>query len=205
MSGIEGIHKWLVQEGPMGMRFVRKLGSTQAMKTMGVTECSLAATLALGVLYEVNPPTRDRDLLLAKRLSFTCMRMYVNGDLGLAGEVSQLTEKGVRCVNSSCMYLQRPDAVKALYYLNQITGDPIYREWGWRMWEAIEKVTKKPFGLCQLGAAWNRESVRDVMESGVLSELLKYFYLLFKDERLIDFSTTILNSKSHPFFYSSVY
>jgi mannosyl-oligosaccharide alpha-1,2-mannosidase len=37
--------------------------------------------------------------------------------------------------------LQRPETVESLLYMWRITGDDIYREWGWDMFEAFVKHT----------------------------------------------------------------
>jgi mannosyl-oligosaccharide alpha-1,2-mannosidase len=37
--------------------------------------------------------------------------------------------------------LQRPETVESLLYMWRITGDDIYREWGWEMFEAFVKHT----------------------------------------------------------------
>jgi hypothetical protein len=35
-------------------------------------------------------------------------------------------------------YALRPEVIESLYYLHQITGNPVYREWGWKIFTAIE-------------------------------------------------------------------
>ncbi len=37
--------------------------------------------------------------------------------------------------------LQRPETVESLFYMWRITGDPIYREWGWEMFKSFMKYT----------------------------------------------------------------
>lgn len=37
--------------------------------------------------------------------------------------------------------LQRPETVESLFYMWRITGDEIYRKWGWKMFEAFMKHT----------------------------------------------------------------
>jgi mannosyl-oligosaccharide alpha-1,2-mannosidase len=38
--------------------------------------------------------------------------------------------------------LQRPETVKSLFIMWRIKQDPIYREWGWKNFQAFEKRTK---------------------------------------------------------------
>jgi len=32
-----------------------------------------------------------------------------------------------------------PETAESLFVLHQVTGNPIYREWGWQIYQAIEK------------------------------------------------------------------
>lgn len=75
-------------------------------------------------------------------------------------------EQGVRCVAACCSlfrcalgsvvacmaarvgdvrlsvqqmgYLLSPETAESLFVLHQVTGNPIYREWGWKIFQAIE-------------------------------------------------------------------
>jgi Glycosyl hydrolase family 47 len=38
-------------------------------------------------------------------------------------------------------YILRPEAIESVFYMWRITGDPIWQEKGWQMWEAIERVS----------------------------------------------------------------
>ena len=38
-------------------------------------------------------------------------------------------------------YILRPEAIESVFYMWRITGDPVWQEKGWQMWESIEKVT----------------------------------------------------------------
>ena len=41
-------------------------------------------------------------------------------------------------------YILRPETAESLFILQQLTGDPIYRDWAWEIWEAIEANCKTP-------------------------------------------------------------
>jgi hypothetical protein len=53
--------------------------------------------------------------------------------------------------------LQRPETVESLFYMWRITGDELYREWGWEMFEAFVKHT-----IVENGGGFT--SVEDVTE-----------------------------------------
>jgi endoplasmic reticulum Man9GlcNAc2 1,2-alpha-mannosidase len=38
--------------------------------------------------------------------------------------------------------LQRPETVESLFVMWRITGDPLYREWGWKIFKAFETHAK---------------------------------------------------------------
>ena len=96
--------------------------------------------------------------------------------------------------------LLRPEAIEALFYLWRFTKDPIYREWGWKMFLAFEKHCRVPHG--------GHSGIRNVnvdpavkddkMETFWLAETLKYFLLLFSDDSLLDLNTHVLNTEAHP-------
>lgn len=82
----------------------------------------------------------------------------------------------------------------------RITGDSHWREAGWRMFEAIVRATDTNFGNSAIDDVTNSTStLNDSMESFWLAETLKYFYLLFADEKLVSLDEWVLNTEAHPF------
>ena len=87
-------------------------------------------------------------------------------------------------------YILRPETVETFFILYHFTKDPVYREWGWEIFQAIEEHCKTDAGYAGL---------RDVgtmtqdnrMESFFLSETLKYLYLLQDDTTEIDLLNTV--------------
>ena len=129
--------------------------------------------------------------------------MYARMNTGLSPDFVQFKPDEDFTIGSS-RYLLRPETVESLFILYQLIGDPVYREWGWEIFQAIEKYCKTPFGY---------GSVRDVsqktesspspnnrMESFFLAETLKYLYLLFDPETPIDvLNKHVFNTEAHPF------
>ena len=114
--------------------------------------------------------------------------------------------------------LQRPETVESLLYLFQITGNPIYREWGWEMFESFmqhSKVEDKDGTVYAYTSLSNVNQVptgkrkRDNMEGFWMAETLKYFWLLFggneaetstasgPNDGLLGLSKTVLNTEAH--------
>ena len=86
--------------------------------------------------------------------------------------------------------------------LHQITGNPIYREWGWKMFQAIESHCKTTYGYGQYAdvsvADAGSEGVKDVQESFFLAETLKYLYLLQSPTHDISLEKYVFNTEAHP-------
>jgi len=108
---------------------------------------------------------------------------------------------------SASFYILRPEAVEAFYYLSVLTGDPIYREWGWEVFQSIERYCRTEYGYGSLHDVNRPDSVEDRMESFFMAETLKYLYLLFDPDSEIDIlHKHVFNTEAHPtsIFESSV-
>jgi mannosyl-oligosaccharide alpha-1,2-mannosidase len=124
-----------------------------------------------------------------------------NKDVHVPGMV-RITEKG---------YFLRPEAIESVFYAYRVTGDPKYREIAWEMFQSIEKWTATQFGNAALGDVTVPGMVdgkelpgggplkQDSMESFWLAETLKYFFLIFSDESVINLDEWVLNTEAHPF------
>ena len=114
---------------------------------------------------------QEEDIALARELTKTCMGMYIVTPTGLAPEIAHFEisdppliyhapilpsksnlEKDVPqgegwksdfiVKPADAHNLQRPETVESLFYMWRITGDEVYREWGWEMFESFVKWTK---------------------------------------------------------------
>ncbi|KAL9050120.1 MAG: hypothetical protein Q9162_006826 [Coniocarpon cinnabarinum] len=97
--------------------------------------------------------------------------------------------------------MQRPEFVETLFYMWRITGDIIYRDWGWQIFENFVAYTSVPNG----GGFSSVNDVdkipppsRDNMESFWLAETLKYLYLLFSPSDLLPLEDVVFNTEAHP-------
>jgi mannosyl-oligosaccharide alpha-1,2-mannosidase len=61
------------------------------------------------------------------------------------GSILDYPDGGFRYVRDS-RYLLRPEAIESVFYAYRVTGDESYRETAWKMFEAIEKVTRTELG-----------------------------------------------------------
>ncbi len=94
---------------------------------------------------------------------------------------------GFKPIRGQMYYLLRPETVESLYILNFLTKDPIYREWGWEIFQSIEKYCKTTYGYGAYDDVTREElGPKDGVESFFFAETLKYLYLLFDTESEID-------------------
>merc|ERR1712194_1007795 len=80
-----------------------------------------------------------------------CARSWLDTPLGLAGESTQWNTLSGRdwdlAINAGDAHnMLRPETVESLWYLYLATGDRKYQDWGWSIFEAIEKLSawRKP-------------------------------------------------------------
>ncbi|KAI9670350.1 MAG: mannosyl-oligosaccharide alpha-1,2-mannosidase [Caeruleum heppii] len=190
-------------------------------------------------------PKQDEEMKLARDLTQTCYGMYKVTRTGLAPEIAHfniydppLTEKDdVRplgflddgddatwrsdyVLKSNDLHnLQRPETVESLLYMYRITGDEMYRRWGWEMFKAFVEYTDAGDGggFTSLNSVQQiPPSKRDNMESFWLvsldlgfpkmmltrygqAETLKYFYLLFSPPDFLPLDQVVINTEAHFF------
>jgi ER degradation enhancer, mannosidase alpha-like 2 len=131
------------------------------------------------------------DLKRAQRLQASSYKMW---DLyGIEPEVLNYKTMKVEYPG----YELRPEIVESTYYLYHFTHDPVYREHGRRMFDDFVKYCRTPDGYAALKSVITRQQ-RDDMESFVLAETFKYFYLLFAPPQTLDFDKVVFNTEAHP-------
>ncbi|KAJ1932913.1 hypothetical protein GGF37_006901, partial [Kickxella alabastrina] len=99
-------------------------------------------------------------------------------------------------------YILRPETVESLMIMYRITGDKIYKEWGWQIFLDIEKWTKTSSAYSayhDVTSTKRNEMLTDSMESFFLAETLKYLYLLFSPVNYYSLDDYVFNTEAHPF------
>ncbi|GAA5961860.1 hypothetical protein JCM3765_004098 [Sporobolomyces pararoseus] len=190
------------------------------------TSPDLSQAVALPPLEDEFTDRDQDDWYLGKELLRTCVDTYFSSKTGLAPEIVNFyTARSDRSrpvspsepsnrewfINSrqlaapeppiDARNILRPETVESLFVAYRVTGDPIYREWGWKIFEAFEKH-------CKLEDGAGFASIRDVdelpvkhedrMETFWISETLKYLLLLFSGPELIPLDQFVFNTEAHP-------
>ena len=94
-------------------------------------------------------------------------------------------------------YPLRPEIVESTYILYQSTKDPKYLRMGEQMWKDFVRYCRTDTGYAHLKSVVTKEK-SDAMQSFVLAETFKYFYLLFAPDDTLDFRNVVFNTEAHP-------
>ena len=115
---------------------------------------------------------KDEEMRLARELTQTCWGMYKVMATGLAPEIAHFHidnppmeesaphqapksfddpdgadwKQDFLIKSNDNHNLQRPETVESLFYMWRITGDVMYREWGWEMFKSFMNYTAVPEG-----------------------------------------------------------
>ncbi|MGH8114168.1 MAG: glycoside hydrolase family 47 protein [Rhodanobacteraceae bacterium] len=93
-------------------------------------------------------------------------------------------------------YALRPEIVESTFYLYHYTRNPKYLAMGRTMFDDFVKYCRTDAGYAALKSVVTKQKTDD-MESFVLAETFKYYYLLF-DPKAIDFDAVTFNTEAHP-------
>jgi len=205
-KAMDGAHNELVQKSsPDGLTYVADLQSNHLDHKMDHLACFMGGLWALGAYTNpdgLDSPKAQRDLVHGKAITYTCYQMYARFPTGLAPEIARFdgNPKDQDISAQVSTYLLRPETVESLFILNFLTGDPVYREWGWEIFQAIERFCRTDEAYGQLSDVGNINGIpEDKMESFFLAETLKYLYLLFDPDTKVDIlNTHVFNTEAHP-------
>jgi Glycosyl hydrolase family 47 len=83
--------------------------------------------------------------------------------------------------------------------MHQLTGNPIYREWSWKIFKGIDNNCKVAYGYgSYMDVTMKGNSPMDKQQSFFLAETLKYLYLIQYPHHDISLQKYVLNTEAHP-------
>ncbi|KAG0173894.1 mannosyl-oligosaccharide alpha-1,2-mannosidase [Apophysomyces sp. BC1034] len=216
---VQGIKKHLIAKSyPNQLTYIGELlhgDPTDLSPKMDHLVCFMGGSFALGATEGLtivqNPPANDQDkddLELGKEITRTCYEMYNLTETGLASEIVYFNANSDSAADAPDMTIQRldrhnllrPETLESIFLLWRITGDQVYREWGWQIFEAFEKYTKlSGGGYAALKDVTQIPPIQDDrMDTFFLAETLKYLYLLFSPDDLVPLDKYVFNTEAHP-------
>jgi glycosyl hydrolase family 47 len=181
-ASILTVHKYLAHEtrGELWYGHADMQTGKRTKTIYGALDAFFPALLAL-----------SGDMMRARRLQASSFKMW-----NLYGiEPETLDYKTMRVIAGS--YHLRPEIVESTYYLYHYTGDSAYRQMGEKMFDDFVKYCRTEAGYAALADVISKKQL-DEMESFVLAETFKYFYLLFASPETVEFDKVIFNTEAHP-------
>ncbi|UYV62933.1 MAN1B1 [Cordylochernes scorpioides] len=206
LEAMEGMVKHLVRRSkPNQMLFVGELLSGRSFSPkMDHLVCYLPGTIALA---QMSGAGASPELVsLGRELLDTCHSLYSRTATGLSPEIAHFnlqedTSNDIIIKNADAHYLLRPETLESLWYFYLLTGNTTYQDWGWEIFQSIERYARVSYGgYTSLGDVRKPLHPRpmDMMETFFLAETLKYLYLLFANKPPLALSSNVFNSEAHP-------
>lgn len=196
------ISKMLLTSSKTGLAFLADWDGRRHGRKMDHLVCFMPGLLTLGAYSSLEGITSERsqrDLAVARALMYTCREMYHRTPTGIAPEYVRFPEDGDMVAGYNAeFYILRPETAESLFVMAQLTGEPIYRQWAWEIWEAIDKVLRTPLAYASLHNVNQPNSLEDRMESFFLAETVKYLYLAQDPDMPIDLTKYVFNTEAHP-------
>jgi mannosyl-oligosaccharide alpha-1,2-mannosidase len=117
---------------------------------------------------------------------------------GIGCEV--LSVPSLKPVRNGDYYILRPEVIESIFYMWRLTKNPKYRKWGFEIAQNIEASCRVPHGGYSGIKSINMTPVvhNNHMESFFLAETLKYLYLMFCDDEVVNLDQWVFNTEAHP-------
>lgn len=202
-KSVDGIMEKLIHMSrPSYLTYVAEVKRGTVVHKMDHLSCFLGGNLALGAYTHpdgLESKIAQRQLKTGKQLAYTCYQMYARSKSGLSPEYVKFNSAKSDFVKGHApYYILRPETAETFFILHHLTKDPVYREWGWEIFQAIEEHCKTDAGYAAIRDVDTMKK-DDRMESFFLAETLKYLYLLQDDTHEIDLlKTHVFNTEAHP-------
>eukprot|EP00033_Pygsuia_biforma_P001269 GCRY01001435.1.p1 GENE.GCRY01001435.1~~GCRY01001435.1.p1 ORF type:complete len:550 (-),score=66.80 GCRY01001435.1:167-1816(-) len=195
-----GIYQKLVGKSePNGFTYIGEQSYGVLSGKMDHLVCFAGGMFALGAQYAENEEDFEWQFLLGSELTKTCFETYRRTPSGLGPEISEFGNDD-DFTTMAPHYILRPETVESIFVLYRLTGDEMYIDMGWAIFEALQEHCRTPTAYAGLKSVHLNGALKhhDSMQSFFLSETLKYLYLLFSPETLIPLNEYVFTTEAHP-------
>ena len=187
---------------PSGLVYITDRSDGRVSHKFEHLTCFAGGMLALGAVAQntSEAPNHDsaRQFATGAGVTRTCYEIYARAATKLSPETVQFVE-GKDFSTKVPYNILRPEAVESFFVLWRITHDPIYREYGWKVFQAFEEVSKSAVGYSGIkDVNAGAPALDDIQPSWFLAETLKYLYLLFSPDDVIPLDEYVFNTEAHP-------
>ena len=95
-------------------------------------------------------------MISAEELAYTCYLTFARQPTHLAAESNYFNSEPGSTTDfhvkpNDAHYLLRPETIESLFYLYYFTGNKTYQDWGWKIFQGIEKYTRVSAGYTTIG------------------------------------------------------
>jgi mannosidase alpha-like ER degradation enhancer 2 len=181
-DSVTALNQHVADEAPSGLWYGPVDMDTGARKgsDWGALEAFLPAVFVLG-----------DDVERARRLQASSYLMWTTAGI----EPDGFDYRAMKVTHPS--YPLRPEIIESAYFLHRATGDRAYLDMGVRFLDDLVAHCRTDDGYVGLKNVATREKA-DLMHSFFLAETLKYLYLLFAPDDVLDSTAVIFNTEAHP-------
>ncbi|CAD5207522.1 unnamed protein product [Bursaphelenchus okinawaensis] len=194
--------KLLFTSQQSNLKYFADLRGNRVEHKMDHLACFSAGMYALQAKYETDLAKKMHALEVGKQLGNTCHESYVRTETGIGPEAFRFTpDVEARAVrDGERYYILRPEVVEGWFFLWRATHDNRYRDWCWAAVQAIDRYCRVANGFAGIRNVDKLPVVHDdVQQSFILAETLKYLYLVFEEDTVIDLDQWVFNTEAHPF------
>ena len=167
--------------------------------------CFSAGLFALSSysLVDVDKEMSTKHRVIAERIADTCHRLTLSTKTGLPREATVLFDDTALRKEEVRQYRLRPEILESYFYLHRLTGSLQYRIWAWDLFHAIVKNCYVRQGnsfatLHDVDDTSAQPQHEDRMETFWLAETLKYLYLIFSEDNVLNLGMYVLTTEGHP-------
>ena len=181
-ESIKSVNKYLLDSTTTGLWYAHADMNTgeKTQTVFGSLDAFMPAMLVLG-----------GDIKTAELIQESCYKMWTHFGI----EPEEIDNKTFEV--TAPYYILRPENIESAFYLYRKTKNPKYLEMGKTFFDSIEKYCKIDEGYAALKSVMSKEKM-DSMESFFLAETLKYLYLIFAPEDILDLNKFVFNTEAHP-------
>ena len=171
---------------------------------MGHLTCFAGGMFALSSKYLSKPEDKDYWLKMGENIGETCYQSYNRSPNKIGPEAFRFTtsksDNNIKGTSKNeRYYILRPEVIETYFYLWRLTKDQKWRDYGWEAAQAINKFCRSEAGFSGLKDVYAEPPVKDdLQQSFFFAETLKYLYLLFSDDDLLDLDEWVFNTEAHP-------
>ncbi|XP_039264483.1 mannosyl-oligosaccharide 1,2-alpha-mannosidase IA-like [Styela clava] len=198
-AAVTAIESNMVKKSAGGLTYLGEYKNSRVEPKMGHLTCFAGGMFALGAKGSKD---EKHYIDLGAEITHTCHESYDKATLKLGPEGFgfQSGNEATAIRANEKYYILRPEVIESYFVMWRVTKNPKYREWGWEAAQALEKNCRVGNGFSGLKNVYDAKPVYDdVQQSFFLAETLKYLYLLFSDDDLINLDDWVFNTEAHPF------